>query len=118
MSKDGNKAKQAVAYLLSKPEERPKELAKLLGKLDIYGESGQKLEAAINQARQSLDELFEQMSQLKGSINAVYDLAVEDMTDEQVEKFSKEAIPPIPEAVGQVDDEADPKTVEEGPGEK
>ena len=98
MSQNTEKARQAVAYLLTQPEERPEELKRLLIKLEKYGQTGQSIDNAITQARQSLDKLYDEMSQLKGSINAVYEMTIEEMTDEQVEKINKEI--PVPEVPG------------------
>jgi uncharacterized coiled-coil DUF342 family protein len=84
--------KNAISYLLSNAEDRPENLVKLFEKLDQYGERGNGLEKAINETNQSLNKLYENMSELRGSINAVMEMVMEGLDDDKIAEYSKKAV--------------------------
>ena len=79
----------AVAYLLSKKDERPDGLGKLFGKLEQYETSLKDIMEAGQQAEKTLHELGIKREQLFGSINSVTELILDDLPEEKCEEWSR-----------------------------
>lgn len=84
--------KAAISYLLSNQNDRPDKLKGLFSKLDNYGEKGSSLEKSINQTNQSLNKLYESMSELRGSINAVMEIITEGLDNDKIIEFAQKAV--------------------------
>ena len=79
----------AVTNLMSLPEEQPEGAKKFFGRLSNLRESVGGIEQAINEARQSLQQLTENRSRMLGSVDTLVDLIKDDMPKELIEKHGQ-----------------------------
>lgn len=77
----------SISYLLTKPELWPEESKKFFEKLIDYDKTASNIQASINQAKKSINDLQSQFHQTVGSITAISNIIADYIPEEKFEEY-------------------------------
>ena len=78
----------AVADLGMNPKEAPESVKEFVEELTKYDSAGNMIDKSIKEAEHSIKELNIEMQRLYGSVNAVVNIIIRKLSDEQINQFS------------------------------
>ena len=82
----------AITNMVDDPSIRPEGMSDLFDKIDQRVEELGRIDNAINAAKRSINELFDNKSKGLGALDMLTELVTEKLTDEDIDKYGNELV--------------------------